>query len=300
MAGLEDGVAALQRQDYQAARHALLPLAEAGRPEAQFYLGLLCKNGWGVAKDEPTAVRWWRLAAEQGLADAQYNLGLSHRRGEGTRANFREAAKWLSLAAQQGDPSAACALGHAHYAGLGVPQNLAAAARWFRIAARDGDPVCQHNLGLAYLRGEGVRVDYVQAYAWFDRAATKGFRDPARGVDSAKNRDWVARHLSEEQLARARELARSDPAEEVPEEPAASPPLFGTPVARAQTVLMYLGYDRGPADGHLGEDTREAIRRFQRDRRLPVTGDLSLETLQLLERASPVLLDPAVGPTAGR
>jgi peptidoglycan hydrolase-like protein with peptidoglycan-binding domain len=42
-----------------------------------------------------------------------------------------------------------------------------------------------------------------------------------------------------------------------------------------QKGLAELGYQPGPVDGQFGEMTRKAIREFQRDRSLPVTGDLS-------------------------
>ena len=50
-------------------------------------------------------------------------------------------------------------------------------------------------------------------------------------------------------------------------------------VLRAQIALNARGYDAGPADGILGERTRSAIRTFQGDSRLPVTGRLDGDTL---------------------
>lgn len=46
-------------------------------------------------------------------------------------------------------------------------------------------------------------------------------------------------------------------------------------VARVQKGLAALGYRPGAFDGFLGEQTREAIRQFERDRNWPVTGKLS-------------------------
>jgi peptidoglycan hydrolase-like protein with peptidoglycan-binding domain len=46
-------------------------------------------------------------------------------------------------------------------------------------------------------------------------------------------------------------------------------------VARVQKGLAALGYRPGAFDGFLGEQTREAIRQFERDRNWPVTGELS-------------------------
>jgi peptidoglycan hydrolase-like protein with peptidoglycan-binding domain len=46
-------------------------------------------------------------------------------------------------------------------------------------------------------------------------------------------------------------------------------------VARVQKGLAALGYRPGAFDGVLGDETREAIRQFERDRNWPVTGELS-------------------------
>jgi len=51
---------------------------------------------------------------------------------------------------------------------------------------------------------------------------------------------------------------------------------------RAQNRLSKLGYYRGPIDGVMGEGTRKAISRFQRDSGLRVTGSLTGPTLSAL------------------
>jgi hypothetical protein len=60
-------------------------------------------------------------------------------------------------------------------------------------------------------------------------------------------------------------------------------------VLRAQEELRDLGYNPGPLDGILGPGTRQALRDYQRDYNLPVTGTLNAQTRQKLlgdERAS--------------
>ncbi len=58
------------------------------------------------------------------------------------------------------------------------------------------------------------------------------------------------------------------------------------PVLPAQQALNRLGFGPVTADGRMGEQTRQAIERFERDRRLPVTRDLSPRTLRELAAAS--------------
>lgn len=53
-----------------------------------------------------------------------------------------------------------------------------------------------------------------------------------------------------------------------------------------QTGLAELGYSPGPVDGMMGEQTRQAIRDFQRDRAMPVTGEVGPELVDELGKVS--------------
>jgi peptidoglycan hydrolase-like protein with peptidoglycan-binding domain len=57
-------------------------------------------------------------------------------------------------------------------------------------------------------------------------------------------------------------------------------------VKQVQTGLSELGYLPGPIDGTLGETTRQAIREFEGDRRLPVSGDITAGLLSELAKTS--------------
>ncbi len=57
--------------------------AEQGDASAQFSLGFMYANGYGVPKDDQAAVQWYRLAEEQGHAKAQSNLGVMYEKGRG-------------------------------------------------------------------------------------------------------------------------------------------------------------------------------------------------------------------------
>ena len=69
----DTGLEAYERGDYAAAQREWLPLAEQGNAEAQTYLGVMHRDGQGVAQDYAEALRWYRMAADQGHAAAQYN-----------------------------------------------------------------------------------------------------------------------------------------------------------------------------------------------------------------------------------
>ncbi len=72
-------------------------------------------------------------------------------------------------------------------------------------------------------------------------------------------------------------------------EPGTRPPAnVGEPgrVAAAQRALIKLGYGPLKPDGVMGAGTRQALERFEKDRRLPVTGELAARTVRDLAAQS--------------
>lgn len=57
-------------------------------------------------------------------------------------------------------------------------------------------------------------------------------------------------------------------------------------IRRVQTGLAELAYEPGPIDGELTVPTRDAIKRFERDRGLPETGEIGAALLSELEKMS--------------
>ncbi len=62
-AGWDEGVAAANRGDYATALREWRPLAEQGNAKAQFSLGSMYFNGYGVGQDYVRAYMWVNLAA---------------------------------------------------------------------------------------------------------------------------------------------------------------------------------------------------------------------------------------------
>ena len=60
-------------------------------------------------------------------------------------------------------------------------------------------------------------------------------------------------------------------------------------VSSAQRALIKLGYNV-KADGHMGATTRQAIERFERDRNLPITGELGAKTVRELAAQSRIAI----------
>ena len=137
-ADFNKGLTAAQSGDFATALKEWKPLAGQGDADAQYNLGLMYLNGWGVPQDDKEAVYWYKLAAEQGDAKAQYNLGVMYDVGEG------------------------------------VPQDDKEAVRWYTLAAEQEHAKAQYNLGVMYALGEGVIKDYVYAHMWGNIASMNG------------------------------------------------------------------------------------------------------------------------------
>jgi len=53
-----------------------------------------------------------------------------------------------------------------------------------------------------------------------------------------------------------------------------------------QTRLAQFGYAPGPVDGIFGQQTRDAIKKFESDRKIPVTGEISRALIEALSRSA--------------
>jgi TPR repeat protein len=153
---LEDGTAAYHRRDYAEAMRLLRPLALEGNADAQFKVGVMYDQGWGVPQDYAQALVWFREAAQQGNVGAEFNLGVMYATGRGVARDETEAALWYYNAAEQGNAAAQINLGAMYHTGHGVPQDDAQAVIWYRKAASQGNATAQNNPGLMYRNGQGA------------------------------------------------------------------------------------------------------------------------------------------------
>ncbi|MES1981352.1 MAG: tetratricopeptide repeat protein [Pseudomonadota bacterium] len=172
-ASLEEAKAAYKNKDYEIAVQEFLPLAEAGDPVAQFYIGLMLDAGDGVPQNYQKALEWYGKAAAQGYIPAQANLGVLYE--SGVDQNYAMAEKWYLKAAEQGDATSQANLGTIYYIGHGaVKRDHSKAAFWYAKAAEQGNPVAQNGLSNMYEYGQSVQPDLVKAYKWLTLAAAAG------------------------------------------------------------------------------------------------------------------------------
>lgn len=275
------------------ANQALRQAVAAGDPNALFEVARRYTDGDGVERDLGDAVRWYEMAANRGHAPSQYRLGNFHEKGHGVAQDLASAAMWYEKAAMAGNALAMHNLGVLNAQGLvSGDADMSTAIGWFEKAADLGVKDSQVNLGILYTKGMGVEEDLVTAYRWFAIAARGG------DADAAKKRDTVAQAMRPEQLEKARgeaevwkprEIDQAANAAMISEDwgnATSTARISADAVRKVQQLLTRAGFDAGPADGVMGQRTRDAISRFQQDRGIAVTGSITPELVQALEKVA--------------
>ncbi len=96
----------MRNGDYAEAFCYLKPLAERGDNRAQYTLGWMYHNGYGLHIDDEKALAWWKKAAAQKDPDALFALGLLYEQGMGVSKDPVEAARLYVWALEQGNEDA--------------------------------------------------------------------------------------------------------------------------------------------------------------------------------------------------
>ena len=135
---------AYKLENYDVALSLWMPLAEAGNPSAQVFIGLMYNQGNGVEQDENEASKWYALASEQDYAPAKWRLAMLYYHGSGLTQSYQKAADLYHSAAKQGDVYSQKALGEMYSQGFGVPKDNIIAYSWFNIANGNGFKLAQN------------------------------------------------------------------------------------------------------------------------------------------------------------
>lgn len=290
---------------------ALRAAARTDDARAQYALALAYKMGHGVPADPAQSLLWLRRSAQNGLAVAARALGIAYEEGIGVEKDAAEAAKWYTRAALAGDLQAMHNLAFFFTQGLGgLPRDGRQAAHWFRKAAERGLTASQVNLAILTSQGEqwGIEKKLSDAYFWSAIAADHG--DP----QATKMRDLLGKLFApkekddlDKKIAVFRplpiDIVANGGFEVAPDAflpKSLRPPLSSSELTTIRHLLKSLGYSGNPTrdpvgaaseglsptdttSGAIDEKTELAIRAFQNDYGLPVTGDPDRNLLAALK-----------------
>ena len=236
--------------------------------------------------EKTKAVGLLKDASNRGLVMAQYRLAKLYEKGEGVPRDIAASRSWTEKAAIGGNTKAMHDLAVFYAEGDAGPQSYAAAVEWFRQASDLGLVDSQYNLAVLYEQGLGLTQDKAEAAYWFEVAGRAGDQDAARRARAM---------FSDMPATQAEQIKRRARAFNPKASIARSNGEFGrrvwdiatpTQIIDVQRLLERLGYSPGFADGKTSFKTEEAIRAFERDNDLPVTGEASVSLLRHLRTAS--------------
>lgn len=171
-ARIEDNQLPLDQRDE--AVEDLERLAEYSDVHAQYFLGLLYRDGGLLLPDAEQAAHWLELAAKRNLPAAQYALGKLYLSDDPEVHDAVDGIQWLERAAQNGNNDAAYRMGKEYLTGRSVRKDAVKAAEYLRHAADKNHPWANYLLGKLYLTGNGVPKDEEAAWNYFRMANASG------------------------------------------------------------------------------------------------------------------------------
>ena len=148
--------------------------------------GIMYVDAKGVEQDYEKALSLFKKSAANEYAMAQYYVGLMYENGYGVKEHdYKEACKWYEKAAEQEYAPALNQLGYMYYKGTGVDADLDQAIYYHKLSAMQGYAAAQINLGYLYENGIGVEQNYETALKYYQMAAeqdNEGAREAATRV----------------------------------------------------------------------------------------------------------------------
>jgi localization factor PodJL len=277
--------------------------AGSGNAAAQFIVASRYLDGQTVQQDFTEAARWYQKAASQGLAPAQYRIATLFERGKGVPLDMATARLWYERAAERGNIRAMHNVAVIYASAQSGSPDYAKAGHWFAAAAEHGLKDSQFNLAVLYERGMGVKKSLGDALFWYSMAAAQDDADAAKRASALRStlapaiaaevKDRIAKWKAAPALQDANVVAVTDqtwqvtagaPSGGASEHQATEPAAESlNPVQRAQRLLMKHGFNIGTPDGKMGARTANAIRLFELQSGMRVTGEVSDQLLDRLE-----------------
>lgn len=104
---VSDAINAMRAGNYAEAYCVLKPYAESGDPEAQYNIGWMYLNGYGLMMNDKLALEWWQRASEQGYTDASFSIAMLYSLGEGqVETDMDKAVEYYLMAVEDGHEDA--------------------------------------------------------------------------------------------------------------------------------------------------------------------------------------------------
>ena len=283
-----DGMTAYENRDYDTAHRELQPLADRGDARAQRLVGLMYRDGLGVRQDLIRAYMWFDLAAQRnqyGAAELRDEVGQRLQPWQLDEAK-KMAAAWGAPRTYAGNPpiSSEELPPAPSYQGPMTRQQIAdlqwqLAVHGYDPGASDGT-VGPRTLAAIeqYQADAGLPVDGQPSPELLDHLQ---YTDPPVLNRQVARTDQPGYGSPSYNAPGYNDESGNEPLP-LPETIGVAPSLMTVYTMTVQQELARHGYDPGPPDGVLSYQTEAAIRQYQEDYGLPVTGEVSLELVNHL------------------
>ena len=104
---VSDAVNAMRAGNFAEAYCVLKPYAESGDAEAQYNIGWMYLNGYGLMMNDSLALQWWQRASDQGYTDATFSIAMLYSLGEGqVERDMDKAIEYYLMAVEDGHEDA--------------------------------------------------------------------------------------------------------------------------------------------------------------------------------------------------
>ncbi len=235
-------------------REAMLRLASSGFHYDECGYGQLLIDTATSEQDYIDAAEWLAKALEHGSIDAAYELGMLYRNGRGVARDISRFIELMGEASERGHPRAASEAARLYDDGVFVETDQTAAFSWYLKGAEAGNAGCMYEAAHRLEEGIGTDADLEQARAWYSRfAASSVSRTFMSAADALRGREndregseALIEHSAEALNTRAvsKNAKCSDPEEHFEKCLARSGPM-GAPRARlAECYLNGIGTEK--------------------------------------------------------
>ncbi len=104
---VSDAINAMRAGNFAEAYCVLKPYAESGDAEAQYNIGWMYLNGYGLMMNDSLALEWWQRASDQGYTDASFSIAMLYSLGEGqVKRDMDKAIEYYLMAVEDGHEDA--------------------------------------------------------------------------------------------------------------------------------------------------------------------------------------------------
>ena len=160
--------------------------AEAGIPDAMYYLGEMYFWGRGIQSDQSVAIQWCLKAAESGNIKAMETICFIVECDLAPKKDISTALTWVIKAAESDYIIAISTLGSIYEYGQGVAVDMSTALNWYLKGAEKGNASCMERAARIYAgskEGHEYLKDSKKAEEWFRKAEQSARTEDELGFD---------------------------------------------------------------------------------------------------------------------